>query len=151
MRFDFSGRYKLIFSPRLSLAYIKRLKAAASASPLASLPSYTVNDVILAALAGALRLYVKGTRQMQDLGKLRQRVLLPFAFPRSSEEMHNLWCMLSVPLPAHEGHQMQRLDEVAKRMIQMKNSPAGLLQILVQRAVRYPGYPDPIPVFISVS
>lgn len=74
---------------------------------------------------------------MQDLGQLRQRVLLPFAFPRSNEEMHNLWCMLSVPLPAHKGQQMKRLDEVARRMMQMKNSPAGLLQILVQRAVRH--------------
>ena len=100
-----SGVFSLNISRPMSLEFIKQIKNHATLSlqengpmththtPTAT-PRVTVNDVMMCALAGAVRRYCS-LQSTEDhplsVDDLSQRILLPFAFPRPRGEMHNFW------------------------------------------------------------
>lgn len=94
------NRHKTVMMPNLKLDFVKELKNKAAV---------TVNDVLMATIAGTVRRYCeyRGDTTLGDAvvsGKggtsIQCRALLPVAFPRSKEvmedtskAMRNLWCV----------------------------------------------------------
>ena len=121
---------KLVFFPTLKLDFIRALKKAAGA---------TVNDILMAGTAGAIRRY-SDTRGVTTPQKVR--ALLPVAFPRSRAElddpstsMKNKWAFVSAHLPTGRDTAVDRLTETAREMQAVKESGRVLVQQWVQETI----------------
>jgi len=121
------GRRKLAaVSPAISLDEVKRIGRALGA---------TVNDVLLAALAGALRSYL-GT----DDEELTLRMVMPVDLRRTGDErLGNRFGLVFVELPVGLREPRERLAECKRRLDELKDSPqAVLVYALLQLAGRLP-------------
>lgn len=85
----------------------------------------TVNDVLVAAIAGALRRYLKARRSPVD----EVRAMIPFNLRPLDEplprELGNRFGLVYLGLPVGIRGPRQRLDEVHRRMESIKHSPEG--------------------------
>ena len=113
----------VVHVPEHSLELIKRIKDAASAS---SGKPYTINDVVFAATAGALRRYCleqQPTQPAQELHKALVRALVPVAFPRPSEApLQNDWTFVSAELPLGAAAPLDRLTHANDTFRHVKSS-----------------------------
>ena len=123
---------KFVFFPTLKLSFVKSVKDAANG---------TVNDVMLSLTTGAMRRYCKHRGDSLQPG-LQVRALMPYAFPRSENEMNdpnrcmrNKWSFLSVPLPMDALTVTDRFVQCHNVMENMKNSADALIQIFLQENV----------------
>lgn len=134
-------RRRTVYFPVLSLDFVKQLKNKGNV---------TVNDVLLACTAGAIRRYCAmkhdplfvANAAGAGAGAVRKkpllcRALMPVAFPRSSKElnnpgkaMRNYFAMISVPLPMDEDSSKGRLESCAETTRQLKSSPLALIQLV---------------------
>ncbi|KAI8843034.1 hypothetical protein BC829DRAFT_401173 [Chytridium lagenaria] len=132
-----SSRRKLVKLPVISLAAIKSLKNAYSA---------TVNDIIMAALAGAYRRYLHEVEHdprfaptHSSLPSFLFRAVCPFSFPRdmSGHDLHNRFAMITCPVPAYmAGPPSVRVAEVKRAMEEIKANPERpVAQVVLQRIV----------------
>jgi WS/DGAT/MGAT family acyltransferase len=82
----------------------------------------TVNDVLLAALTGALRHYLQ--ERGQEMAGLRIRALVPVSLrPRGAEgELGNQIGVVLLPLPVDVGDRSERARELKRRMDGLKGS-----------------------------
>jgi hypothetical protein len=108
-----SKRRKTLLFPTVKLSFIKELKQKAGV---------TINDILLAAVTGAIRRYCekRGDAALQGAANssLLSRCLMPIALPRSKKIMQdptmaliNRWVFLSVPLPMKATTAVERLEQ----------------------------------------
>jgi hypothetical protein len=124
----FTGRRKIVLMPEHGLGLIKRIKEAATARQggrrSSGAASYTVNDVIFAAAAGALRRYCLATAPTEPLDGCLVRALSPIAFPRKPDApLANDWCFVDVPLPCGLATMAQRLEASHAAFAAIKGGP----------------------------
>ena len=95
----------------------------------------TVNDVLLTAVAGALRRYLAGRDgSVDELTALVPFNLRPLDQPLPTE-LGNRFGLVYLPLPVGIEDQHRRLHEVARRMGEIKNSPEGAISYGVLDAI----------------
>lgn len=128
-------RRATVYFPVMNLEWVKEVKNKAGV---------TVNDVLLACTAGAIRRYCAMKHDplfVNNGGRASKpvqcRALMPVAFPRSRQElsnpakaMRNYFAMISVPLPMGESASKGRLESCAAVTRQLKSSPLALLQLV---------------------
>jgi len=88
-KITYSGKRAVLLLPQVPMAFVKSLKNAASASPHVEATKVTVNDVLSALLAGAVRRYCASQGELdlkdtQDFPEVQTRALIPVAFPRAA-------------------------------------------------------------------
>jgi diacylglycerol O-acyltransferase / wax synthase len=120
---------KFVFFPTLRLSFVKAIKEKAGG---------TVNDVMLSLTTGAIRRYCQGRGDALPPG-LQVRALMPYAFPRSANEMddptrcmRNKWSFLSVPLPMDALSVTDRIDQCHATMESIKTSVDAIVQLFLQ-------------------
>jgi diacylglycerol O-acyltransferase len=114
------------WSPPMSLAAVKRAAKAHGA---------TVNDVLVAAVAGGLRRY------LADFGASADEViwmvpvnLKPFE-EEIPEDLGNHFALVMLGMPLGDGSVDERLAEIHRRMQRIKNSDEAVITFGVQRAL----------------
>jgi WS/DGAT/MGAT family acyltransferase len=129
-----SAIYKLLLSPFDSRSVLRgrpsepKWAAWSAPIPLQEIKAIrrhmggTVNDVLLAALAGALRCYLQ--EQGDQVAQLRIRALVPVSLrPLGAEgELGNQIGVVLLPLPVGVGDRIQRFHELKRRMDDLKSS-----------------------------
>ncbi|KAJ3109035.1 hypothetical protein HDU97_009153 [Phlyctochytrium planicorne] len=124
--------------PVVSLAAIKAIKTAYGA---------TVNDVLVAAIAGAYRKYLaeQGDERFADpvdgVNKKGDgmviRATCPFSFPRPMDgpgDLHNRFAIVSCPIPTNvPGAPSNRIQAVHAAMDRLKHTLEPIAQLLLQR------------------
>lgn len=120
---------KFVFFPTLKLSFVKAVKEKANG---------TVNDVMLSLTTGAIRRYCESRGDSLPPG-LQVRALMPYAFPRSDNEMNdptrsmrNKWSFLSVPLPMDARTASDRITQCHTTMEGMKTSVDAVVQLFLQ-------------------
>jgi len=121
---------KVLFFPTVRLDFIKAIKNKANV---------TVNDVLLAAVSGAIRRYCEKLNCPQVHNNPINRALIPVAFPRGSNEighasrgMRNNWSFVSAELPIGKANCIDRLQACSETMSQLKKSPVAAVQLWIQ-------------------
>jgi len=133
----FSGKRHVVLIPTHSLRFVKACKDAAGVS---------VNDVVMAATAGAVRryceaqndpLFAEGAAKVKNF-KALVPVALPMKFDAPQEEVKdvltNNWCFCSAGMPIGENSPLARVRATCKEMGRLKNSMkplVGLFQVNV--------------------
>lgn len=128
-----SGRQRIVDFPEVPLDVVKSIKNAAGA---------TVNDVVMAAFAGAARRYMSATGH-EVPGDGQMRALIPVAFPRRRLEgdakaengLCNNWSFASLPLPVHSGSRAGRLRAMQASTTHAKTTPTVFIQSALQNAL----------------
>ena len=124
---------KFVYFPTARLDFVKALKNKAAV---------TVNDVMMAATAGAIRRYCLARKDplLSQPGKRTlNRALIPVAFPRAYKEttdpskaMRNKWAFVSSELPIGLPTCSERLRACSASMSTLKQSPMAFVQLWVQ-------------------
>ena len=95
----------------------------------------TVNDVLLTAVAGALRSYLERRENLVD----ELRAIVPFNLRPLDEplprKLGNRFGLVLLPLPVGIGARRERLAEVKRRMDVIKRSPEGAFSFGVLSAI----------------
>ncbi|GAB3581047.1 WS/DGAT domain-containing protein [Calidifontibacter terrae] len=115
-----------VWSSPLPLEEIKRIGRAAG---------MTVNDVVLGAVAGALRSYlIEHGEEPHDIGWLMPVSVLPYGegMPKT---LGNHFALVKLSLPVAIADPVERLREVHRRTDRIKNSQETLLTFTAQRVV----------------
>lgn len=128
----FSSQRRLVFVPKHSLASIRAIKAAAGTAT-------TVNDVVYAAFAGALRRHCLALAATDggaaaaaftstlDGDASVVRALVPLAFPRSvASPLTNDWTFLSVDMPVGVAERTERIEATHETFATIKGSAEAL-------------------------
>ncbi len=117
---------RVAWTERLDLALVKATARAQAAS---------VNDVLLAAVSGALR------RHLQDSGESPRavRTLVPFNLRPLEEpiprELGNRFGLVFLTLPVNVAGQRERLQELRRRMIAIKRSREGPVSYAILQGI----------------
>jgi WS/DGAT/MGAT family acyltransferase len=119
-------RKRAVWSGRIPLEDVKRAGRALGG---------TVNDVLLTAVAGAMRYYLE---RHQDVARdLSLRAVVPVNVRRANEPLSlgNKFGLVFLPLPVGIGHRVERLRELKRRMDRIKHSGEavvvyGILRLL---------------------
>ncbi|WP_395702818.1 wax ester/triacylglycerol synthase family O-acyltransferase [Aquabacterium sp.] len=120
---EFGMRQRVSWSRPLSLRAIKAVAAQADAK---------VNDVLVAALAGALREYVQ--QRGVDIARQSLRAMVPVDLrpPERRGQLGNEFGLVILDLPVGEARRARRLAEAKARMDQLKQSTeAGAMRVLL--------------------
>ncbi|HEX2893766.1 MAG TPA: wax ester/triacylglycerol synthase family O-acyltransferase [Marmoricola sp.] len=108
----------VVWSEPIPLARIKRAGHAAGA---------TVNDVLLAAVAGALRTHLVRRRSpVHDIRAIVPFNLRPLDRPLPAE-LGNKFGLVFLPLPLRTARRVDRLREMSRRMTAIKHSAEGFV------------------------
>jgi diacylglycerol O-acyltransferase / wax synthase len=108
----------VVWSDPIPLAHVKRAGHAADA---------TVNDVLLAAVAGALRSHLVRRRSpVHDIRAIVPFNLRPLDQPLPAE-LGNKFGLVYLPLPLTTARREDRLREMSRRMTAIKHSAEGLV------------------------
>lgn len=119
---------------------VDRLKA------IARVTGSTINDVVLAALAGGLRRYLVSHEQRVEGVELRALVPVNLRPIEEASELGNRFGLLFVPLPLGIADPLDRLFAVRETTQQIKRSPERLLTFLLLRILGI----TPSPLFEMV-
>lgn len=135
-----SGRRRTAFSPPLPLSALRERARALHV---------TVNDLLVAALAGALRteLLAAGEDVASDVRALvpvNLRALVPAAL---DGEMGNCFGLVFLALPVHADSPRERLALVARRTAEVKRSPDAVVTYAVLDAIGH--LPGPVELFVT--
>ena len=129
----YSGSRVCVVFPDMELSFLKQLKDKVGV---------TLNDVLMAAFAGALRRYAAADGGAAPDASCQVRALLPVAFPRSAEEtqdaersLRNRWAFVSAPLPVGTAGIRERIASQAAAMKVLKTTPVAPIQDVVQNSL----------------
>jgi WS/DGAT/MGAT family acyltransferase len=87
----------------------------------------TVNDVLLAAVTGALRRYLQGHRERVDGLELRAAVPVNLRSPDEPPTLGNRFGLIFLSLPVGAEDPLDRLFDLKQRMQALKGSPEALV------------------------
>jgi WS/DGAT/MGAT family acyltransferase len=82
----------------------------------------SINDVLLACVAGAMRRYLESKGDVTEGVEVRALVPINLRPANSEDELGNRFGILAVELPVGIAHPLERLYEVRRRMLALKNS-----------------------------
>jgi WS/DGAT/MGAT family acyltransferase len=126
LRGELGSTRKVAWTPPFALAQIKQIANAQGA---------TVNDVLLAAVSGALRSYL--LRRDEEAPRLR--AIVPFNLRPADRpiprELGNHFGLVFLELPVDIGDRRRRLRAVKAGMDKIKRSPDGPLTFAVMAAI----------------
>jgi diacylglycerol O-acyltransferase / wax synthase len=113
---ELSVAERVAWSPPMPLEDVKAVGRATGT---------TVNDVLLTAVAGALRTYLEGRDSLvEELHAFVPFNLRPLEEPLP-RELGNRFGLVLLPIPIGIEDGRERLDEVHRRMAEIKDSPEG--------------------------
>lgn len=118
-----SGKQRVAFSEPVALDQVKEIGRATNS---------TVNDVLVAAMTGALRHYLAGRGAALDDITMRAVVPVDLRPPERALELGNAFGLVFLELPVHKGKSLDRLRATKRNMDRIKRSPeaAVLLNIM---------------------
>jgi WS/DGAT/MGAT family acyltransferase len=121
------GVKRTAWTDRLPLDELKAVSHAAGCS---------INDVVLASIAGALRSYLidRGDTVSEDM-QLRALIPVNMRPPNSVESLGNHFGLVAVLLPIGIENPLERLDEVKRRMLDLKASSQAAVTLGLLSAV----------------
>ncbi|MCP3954040.1 MAG: wax ester/triacylglycerol synthase family O-acyltransferase [Desulfobacterales bacterium] len=122
-------RKKVAWSDPVPLERIKEIGRA--------IKSATINDVLISAVTGAMRSYLK-TRKV-PVNELDLRVAVPFNVrkPGTEFELGNKFSLVFLPLPVYLEDAVLRLKEVKRRMDRLKTSPEPYINFGMLSGIGY--------------
>ncbi|MFO1117987.1 MAG: wax ester/triacylglycerol synthase family O-acyltransferase [Beijerinckiaceae bacterium] len=82
----------------------------------------SINDVLLACVAGAMRRYLAAKGDRTDGVEVRALVPINLRPAGAEDELGNRFGIIAVELPVGMAHPLERLHEVRRRMLDLKNS-----------------------------
>lgn len=109
---------RVVWSDPVDLVEVKRIGKAFGG---------TVNDVLIAALTGALRSYMLYRDDRPDDGDIRSMVPVNLRPLEGDIELGNRFGLVYLTLPVSLGDPLERLYEVRRRMNILKSSPEAIL------------------------
>lgn len=99
----------------------------------------TVNDVVLAVVAGTLRSYLRAHGYPTDGLELRAAIPVNVRLEDEKGAMGNRVSAIFIELPVHEANPLQRLETIKQRMEQAKaGNQAGAFELLLRTASMTP-------------
>ena len=129
--FTFSGKRTVVVCPPVPMEDIKAVKDASGC---------TVNDVVVAALAGAIQGYLSKVGDKSASKKPFIRAACPYAFPdRVVGALTNSWTFISLTFPMGVMSAKQRLIKAQKACNFMKRSPEPYVTRSVNEVVAAAG------------
>lgn len=134
---------QVVWSPPISLEAIR--DAAHDAGT-------TINDVLLTAVAGALRTHlVRARGEVHDVRAIVPLNLRPPDLPLPAE-LGNMFGLVYLPLPLTTARREDRLQEMHRRTTAVKNSADGVVSYAVLEAIgKSPGAVEEIAIDIFTS
>jgi len=119
-------RKQVAWTNLISLAKVKTISKAVDA---------TINDVLIASVAGALRRYLifRGNRTSKT--ELRAAIPVNIREPGTAFELGNKFSLVFLALPVYIEDPILRLREVKKRMDHLKQSPDAYVAFMVLSAL----------------
>jgi len=114
------------WSNLISLAKTKTISKALDA---------TINDVLIASVAGALRRYLMMRGDRVHEIELRAAIPVNIRKPGTEFELGNQFSLVFLALPVHVEDPILRLREVKKRMDHLKQSPDAVVAFMVLSAL----------------
>ncbi len=99
------------------------------------LMSGTVNDVLLAAVAGGLRRYLSGRGEPTDGLNLRAMVPVSLRPPEAAEALGNYFGLIILSLPVGVADPMRRLALLKRRMDRIKGTPEAIVAFGILNAI----------------
>ncbi len=117
-----TGQQRVAYSDPVSLADVKAIGHALNA---------TVNDVLVAGMAGALRHYL--TMRGADLEHTTLRAVVPVDLrrPEKAFDLGNEFGLVFLPLPVGEARPLNRLRATKRAMDRIKRSPEAAVLLTV--------------------
>ncbi|HMN70866.1 MAG TPA: wax ester/triacylglycerol synthase family O-acyltransferase [Rhodoblastus sp.] len=107
------GAKRVAWTRPLRLHEVKAASAALDCS---------INDLLLACVAGALRGYLEDKGDETQSVEVRALAPINLRPPRAEHELGNRFGILAVELPIGMADPLERLDEIRRRMLKLKNS-----------------------------
>jgi WS/DGAT/MGAT family acyltransferase len=95
----------------------------------------TVNDVLLAAVAGALRRYLQGRGELAEGLELRAAVPVNLRSPNEPPTLGNRFGLVFLTLPVGADDPLDRLYDLKERMEAIKGSPEALVTFGILNAM----------------
>jgi diacylglycerol O-acyltransferase len=119
-------RKRVAWTNLISLAKVKTVSKAVDA---------TVNDVLIATVAGALRRYLIFRGDRTNKTELRAAIPVNVREPGTAFELGNKFSLVFLALPVYIEDPILRLREVKKRMDYLKQSPDAFIAFMVLSAL----------------
>ena len=119
-------RKRIAWTNLISLAKVKTVSKAVDA---------TINDVLIASVAGALRRYLIMRGDRTNKTELRAAIPVNIRKPETAFELGNKFSMVFLALPVYIDDPILRLREVKKRMDHLKQSPDAFVAFMVLNAL----------------
>lgn len=95
----------------------------------------TVNDVLQAAVSGALRRYLEANGQPTDGVEIRAMVPVNLRQPHEMGKLGNRFGLIILPLPVGKRDPVERLVIMKKRMDDIKHSPEALVAFVILNGI----------------
>jgi WS/DGAT/MGAT family acyltransferase len=95
----------------------------------------TVNDVLLAALSGALNRYLKGKHEQTQSLEISAAVPVNLRRPQDAGKLGNQFGLVFLTLPVGIDDPLDRVFEVKRRMDEIKNSPDAIVALGMLKSV----------------
>lgn len=110
--------------------------------------SATINDLLLAALAGALRRYLERFREVKDNFELRAIIPVNLRHRHDELGLGNRFGLVILPLPVGLKSLAARISEISKRMLEARTSMEPVAAFgLLQALGRAPGFVEDAAVW----
>lgn len=131
--YKFTGKRRIVVCPTVAMDDLKAIKDASGC---------TVNDIVVAALAGAIQKYHLKVGDKQGERTPRLRAACPYAFPgRVRGVLTNSWTFVSLTFPMGVMSAAERLKKAQKVCNAMKRSPEPYVTRSLNKIVNLAG-PD---------
>ena len=109
---------RVVWSEGVDIAQVKAIGASTGS---------TINDVLVAAVSGALSIYMQERGDSLDSGDLRAMVPVNLRDPDAALGLGNEFGLVYLSLPVSIADPLQRLYEVKRRMDVLKRSPEAVI------------------------
>jgi len=126
LRGNLKVRKQVAWTNLISLAKVKTISKAVDA---------TINDVLIASVAGALRRYLIFRGDRTSKTELRAAIPVNVREPGTAFELGNKFSLVFLALPVYIEDPILRLREVKKRMDLLKQSPDAFIAFMVLSAL----------------
>ena len=123
-----AGKKVVAWNEPLALSDVKAVSKALGCS---------INDVLLACVAGAIRSYLEARGEQVDGHELRAMVPVNLRDPREWKKLGNKFGLVPLLLPIGIGNPIARVFEVQRRMAELKTGYTAVLSMALLGAVGF--------------